>query len=126
MDADQIRLALEALRHDDLPTHSGQTLAYVYDSGLPEADAIGREALAAFASSNALDPTAFPSLLQMEQDLIGLAAYLLDGPPENRRHRHLGWHRVCAAGGAGRPRCASGDQRARHGAADLGARGIPQ
>ena len=82
MDADQIRQALEALRHNDLPTHGGQTLAYVYDSGLPEADAIGREALAAFGSTNALDPTAFPSLLQMEQDLIGMAADLLDGPPE--------------------------------------------
>ena len=82
MDAEQIRLALQALRHNDLPTHGGQTLAYVYDSGLPEADAIGREALSAYASTNALDPTAFPSLLQMEQDLIGMAADLLDGPPE--------------------------------------------
>lgn len=82
MDVDQVRAALEALRQHDLPTHGGQTLAYVYDSGLEEADALGREALAAYGSTNGLDPTAFPSLLQMEQDLIAMAARLLDGPPE--------------------------------------------
>ena len=51
MDAEQVRAALIALRQDDLPTHGGRTLAYVYDSGLAEADAIGREALAAYGSN---------------------------------------------------------------------------
>ncbi len=72
---------LEEMRAHDLPTHGGRTLAYVYDSGLEEADEIGRTAIAAFASSNGLDPTAFPSLLQMENELVGIAADLLDGPP---------------------------------------------
>ncbi len=31
------------------PSHGGRTLAYVYDSGLAEADAVGREAVAAYA-----------------------------------------------------------------------------
>jgi len=75
-----IRSALTSLRQHDLPTHGGQTLAYVYDSGLAEADALGREALAAYGSTNGLDPTAFPSLLAMEQDLVTLAADLLEGP----------------------------------------------
>ncbi len=82
MDADQIRTALQALRQRDLPTHGGRTLAYVYDSGLAEADALGREALAAYGATNGLDPTAFPSLARMEQDLVAMAADLLDGPPE--------------------------------------------
>src|SRR5688572_25993642 len=69
------------MRAHDLPTHGGRTLAYVYDSGLEEADEIGRTVIAAFASSNGLDPTAFPSLLQMENELVGIAADLLDGPP---------------------------------------------
>ena len=43
---------LEEMRAHDLPTHGGRTLAYVYDSGLEEADEVGRQALAAFASSN--------------------------------------------------------------------------
>ncbi|MEO7131560.1 MAG: aminotransferase class V-fold PLP-dependent enzyme, partial [Dermatophilaceae bacterium] len=77
---EEIRAALEALRAKDLPTHGGRTLAYVYDSGLESADAIGREALAAFSSTNGLDPTAFPSLLQMENDLVALAGSLVDAP----------------------------------------------
>ena len=80
MDHDEIRNALQAMRARDLPTHGGRTLAYVYDSGLASADAIGREALAAFASTNGLDPTAFPSLLQMENDLVGIAGRLVDAP----------------------------------------------
>jgi sphinganine-1-phosphate aldolase len=80
MNADEIRQALTSLRSHDLPSHGGRTLAYVYDSGLAEADALGREAIAAYASTNGLDPTAFPSLLRMEQDLVATAADLLDAP----------------------------------------------
>jgi glutamate/tyrosine decarboxylase-like PLP-dependent enzyme len=76
----QIIDRLEALRAHDLPTHGGRTLSYVYDSGLREADAVGLEALAMFAASNGLDPTAFPSLLTMENDLVGWAGRLLDAP----------------------------------------------
>jgi glutamate/tyrosine decarboxylase-like PLP-dependent enzyme len=64
----------------DVPVTGGRTLAYVYDSGLEEADRVGREAVAAYAGSNGLDPTAFPSLMTMENELVGLAARLLDGP----------------------------------------------
>ncbi|QIG44530.1 aspartate aminotransferase family protein [Nocardioides anomalus] len=71
---------LRALQAHDLPVHGGRTLAYVYDSGLPEVDRVGREAVAAYAGSNGLDPTAFPSLLQMENELVGFALDLLDGP----------------------------------------------
>ena len=41
---------------------------------------MGLEALAMFAASNGLDPTAFPSLLRMENDLVGWAGRLLDAP----------------------------------------------
>ena len=77
---DEVIGGLRALQSHDLPAHGGRTLAYVYDSGLAEADAVGLEALAMFAGSNGLDPTAFPSLLQMENSLIGWAARLLNGP----------------------------------------------
>ncbi len=70
---------LEALRAQDLPTKGGRTLAYVYDSGLPEVDRVARAAVAAYADSNGLDPTAFPSLLAMENELVGFAAGLVDG-----------------------------------------------
>ena len=77
---DEVLATLRALQSQDLPAHGGRTLAYVYDSGLADADAVGLEALAMFASSNGLDPTAFPSLLRMENDLVALAGGLLDAP----------------------------------------------
>ncbi len=70
MSIDHLLQRLEELRANDLPTHGGRTLAYVYDSGLAEADELGRRALAMYASTNGLDPTAFPSLLAMERELI--------------------------------------------------------
>lgn len=80
MTPDEIRARLAALQAGDLPVHGGRTLAYVYDGGLAEVDALAREAVAAFAGSNGLDPTAFPSLLAMENDLVAFARELLDGP----------------------------------------------
>ncbi|MCD4533849.1 aminotransferase class V-fold PLP-dependent enzyme [Nocardioides sp. cx-169] len=71
---------LDVLRRGDVPVHGGRTLAYVYDSGLAEVDQLGRDAVAAFAGANGLDPTAFPSLLQMENDLVAFAAGILDAP----------------------------------------------
>ena len=79
-DPSAVLARLEALRVGDLPTHGGRTLAYVYDSGLAEADELARTALAAFAGTNGLDPTAFPSLLRMENDLVAFAGRLLDAP----------------------------------------------
>ena len=78
--AADVRRALADLRAGDLPTHGGRTLSYVYDSGIAAADAIGREALADFAATNGLDPTAFPSLAALESDLVSLARDLLGGP----------------------------------------------
>jgi sphinganine-1-phosphate aldolase len=73
---------LHEMQRADVPVHGGRTLAYVYDSGLAEADEIGRRAVAAYAGSNGLDPTAFPSLLQMENELVGMACDLLDAPAD--------------------------------------------
>lgn len=64
----------------DVPTHGGKTLAYVYDAGLPEVDDLATQALAMFSSSNGLDPTVFPSLLQMERELVATARQLTHAP----------------------------------------------
>lgn len=77
---EEVRARLEAMRARDLPVHGGRTLAYVYDSGLADADALGLEALAMYAGPNGLDPTAFPSLLAMETDLVRWAGRLLHAP----------------------------------------------
>ena len=80
MPAEELLARLRELQAGDLPAHGGRTLAYVYDSGLADADALGLDALAMFAASNGLDPTAFPSLLRMENDLVAMAGRLLDAP----------------------------------------------
>ncbi|GAA2686695.1 pyridoxal phosphate-dependent decarboxylase family protein [Actinoplanes palleronii] len=77
--ADQILAELRGLRGGDLPTHGGRLFAYVYDPALDGLDELARAAHAVSASVNGLDPTAFPSLLAMENALVGAAAKLLGG-----------------------------------------------
>ncbi len=76
---EDVLASLRELRAGDLPTHGGRTLAYVYDSGLSEVDSLGAAAHALASSANGLDPTAFPSLLRMENDLVAAAGALLGG-----------------------------------------------
>src|SRR3954462_11638361 len=56
-------------------------MAYVYDSGLADLDGLAAASQAAFQWTNALDPTAFPSVARIEDDLVGAALELLHGPP---------------------------------------------
>jgi len=63
---------LEALRAHDLDWRSGKAFAYVFDPG-PAAIKVGKAAYAMFLSENALDFTVFPSLLQLETDLVDMA-----------------------------------------------------
>lgn len=77
--AEGVLAELRALRAGDLPTHGGRTLAYVYDSALPGLDELAASAHALAASVNGLDPTAFPSLLALENDVVRTAARLLGG-----------------------------------------------
>ncbi|MGZ6752864.1 MAG: pyridoxal phosphate-dependent decarboxylase family protein [Nocardioides sp.] len=72
---------LRALQEGDLPVHGGRSLAYVFDSGRADVDRLAAEAVAMYAGSNGLDPSAFPSLLRMENELVGFACDLLDAPP---------------------------------------------
>jgi glutamate/tyrosine decarboxylase-like PLP-dependent enzyme len=77
--ADQVLAELKEMRAYDLPTHGGRTMAYVYDSGLKGIDELGAAAYALASSANGLDPTAFPSLLRMENEIVATAAKLLNG-----------------------------------------------
>lgn len=76
---DQILAELTELRAADLPTHGGRLFAYVYDPALDGLDDLAHAAYAVSAHVNGLDPTAFPSLLAMENALVGAAARLLGG-----------------------------------------------
>ncbi|MFZ3571754.1 aminotransferase class V-fold PLP-dependent enzyme [Streptomyces sp. BH097] len=76
---DPILARLTALRAGDLPVHGGRTMAYVYDSGLEGLDELANAAQAAFAGVNGLDMTAFPSVVELENDLVRRATALLGG-----------------------------------------------
>ncbi|GGM12271.1 pyridoxal phosphate-dependent decarboxylase family protein [Micromonospora yangpuensis] len=79
--ADRVLAELRALRGADRATHGGRLFAYVYDPAVPGLDELTAAAHAASAHVNGLDPTAFPSLLTMENALVGAAARLLGGGP---------------------------------------------
>ncbi|MGX6602902.1 pyridoxal phosphate-dependent decarboxylase family protein [Micromonosporaceae bacterium Da 78-11] len=78
---EQVLAELRELRSADLPTHGGRLFAYVYDPAVDGLDELARSAYAISAHVNGLDPTAFPSLLAMENALVGAAAKLLGGGP---------------------------------------------
>lgn len=78
--AEDVLADLRALRSADTPTHGGRTLAYVYDSALAGLDELTASAHSMAAHANALDPTVFPSLRRMENDLVAAAAQLLGDP----------------------------------------------
>jgi sphinganine-1-phosphate aldolase len=80
--SERILAELHELRKADLPTHGGRLFAYVYDPAVDGLDELARAAYAISAHVNGLDPTAFPSLLAMENALVGAAADLLGGGPE--------------------------------------------
>jgi sphinganine-1-phosphate aldolase len=80
--SEQILAELRELRGADLPTHGGRLFAYVYDPALDGLDDLARAAHAGSSHVNGLDPTAFPSLLAMENALVGAAAQLLGGTAE--------------------------------------------
>ncbi|MFD4194941.1 pyridoxal phosphate-dependent decarboxylase family protein [Amycolatopsis thermoflava] len=79
--AREVLAQLRELRAGDLPTHGGRTLAYVYDSGLSGVDELAAQAHALASSANGLDPTAFPSLRRLENDLVAATARLVGGTP---------------------------------------------
>lgn len=82
MPAEDVLAEVRALRAGDLPTHGGRLFAYVYDPAVPGLDELTGAAHALAAGVNGLDPTAFPSLLAMENALVGAAAAVLGGGTE--------------------------------------------
>jgi glutamate/tyrosine decarboxylase-like PLP-dependent enzyme len=75
---DEIFRRLESFRAGDTPWRDGRTWAYVYDPG-PEAEEVIQRAYTMYLSENGLDPTAFPSALRMENDVVAMAAAHLHG-----------------------------------------------
>lgn len=75
---DEVFGELDALKQNDVDWKSGRCFAYIYDPG-QEAMAVGKDAFSHFLTENALDPTAYPSLLELENRILGIAAAHLNG-----------------------------------------------
>ncbi|MEU8423775.1 aminotransferase class V-fold PLP-dependent enzyme [Micromonospora sp. NPDC048835] len=79
--AEQALDEVRKLRAADAPTHGGRLFAYVYDPAVPGLDELTAAAHRESAHVNGLDPTAFPSLLAMENALVAAAARVLGAGP---------------------------------------------
>jgi sphinganine-1-phosphate aldolase len=73
-----VRAALAAYRQHDVPWRDGRLFVGVYDPG-PEVAAVVTEAYTTFLTENALYPNYFPSVLQLENDVVRAIADLLQG-----------------------------------------------
>lgn len=77
---DQIKTELEAFAGRDLPWREGKTLAYIYDPGA-DVEEIGKWAYMRYLTENGLDPTVYPSMMLIENELSAMAAAHLGDVP---------------------------------------------
>ncbi|GAA0409088.1 aspartate aminotransferase family protein [Acrocarpospora corrugata] len=71
---------LARLKAADLPVRGGRVTAYVYDTGRAEVHDAAHAAYAEMLEVNMLDPTAFPSMVALEKQVVGAVAELLGDP----------------------------------------------
>jgi glutamate/tyrosine decarboxylase-like PLP-dependent enzyme len=75
---DDVMGRLRALQRDDADYHSARVWAYVYSAG-PDVDAVLQAAAGHVLLENALSPLAFPSLKEMQRDIVAIVNDLLHG-----------------------------------------------
>ena len=78
MSKEQLFATMDSYRANDVNWRDGRCWAYVYDAG-PEVEAVIKEAYMAYLSDNALDFSAFPSVLRFENEVVAMAAAHLNG-----------------------------------------------
>lgn len=69
---------LEAYKERDVPWKSGRAFGYVFDARHEALD-LGKRAYLMFLSENGLDPTSFPSLLRLENEVVRMCASHVHG-----------------------------------------------
>lgn len=63
----------------DVKWREGKTGLYIFNAG-PEVEQVKKAAYAMFSEENGLGPAAFPSLAQMEREIVGFGLSLLNAP----------------------------------------------
>ena len=79
--AEELLARIEELRGGDQPTSGGRAWQYSYDPGRPEVKQLAGEAFLAGLGANALDPTAFPSVMALENEVVAMAGSVLGAGP---------------------------------------------
>ncbi len=74
---DDVVAELQAIAVKDGEWGFGRAFTYVFDG--PDLGALTTEAMCLFSGSNGLDPTAFPSFVRFENDLVAFARSILSG-----------------------------------------------
>lgn len=74
-----VRAEMQSRGTGDVAWREGRTAVYVFNAG-EDVHALQHEAYGLFMAENGLGPLAFPSLAQMEKDVISMALGLLHGP----------------------------------------------
>lgn len=69
---------LEGYRERDVPWRTGRAFGYVFDAKHEALD-LGKRAYLMFLSENGLDPTSFPSLLRLENEVVRMCASHVHG-----------------------------------------------
>lgn len=72
---------LESRKQHDLDWADGRVFAYVYDAG-DTAMKLLKDSFTAFITENGLDPTTFPSAMELEKEVLAMAIDLVNGGPE--------------------------------------------
>ena len=81
LSTEEIVETLTAKRRNDVRWDTGRTFGMVYDAG-PEAQAAVEAVALMFLHDNALNTIAFPSLGEIQSEVVGITAELLHGAPE--------------------------------------------
>ena len=78
-DLESIRADMDARQQGDADWKEGRTWSLVYSAG-EEVNDVRDEAYQQFASENALNPLAFPSVLSFENEIVRMVGDMLNGP----------------------------------------------
>lgn len=82
MPADELLERIDTARAGDLDWKGGRAFSLVYNSGDEAHEAVLHAVADRYLHENALNPFRYPSLLQMELDLVAMGADLFGGSPD--------------------------------------------
>lgn len=81
MSRDDVLKTLKTFKSDDVKWQDGQLFGLIYETGTDLEDVV-KEANSLFLIENGLNPSAFPSLVRMESEVVAIAAGLSGGDDE--------------------------------------------